>query len=407
MQDRKKIKRTPLRVEIVADKPEQRGEMRAALGTISDPPLEVVEIEPSEGDGRPNGKEPQPADVSMVMFNGNESTSMDYLQRKATLAPRPVLFALLAERSPGLMKRVIRAGADELIFMPLEGGDLTRALLKISESRLRADRREGGTVVSVTSVVGGVGVTTIAANLALALRQQSSKRVALMDLDLQSGALGVTLNLEPEVTILPLIRLDRRLDSIQLESALTRHSSGVYLLAAPKKIEEGEIVTDVAIGAILDQMREMFDYVVVDCGARIDENAVAAWERSHHLLYVLNQSVVSVRCAWRFIDLFERLGIHGLEAHYIVNRFSPSSAIGDRQVESTLGREIWARIPRDDRALERAELTGETLWKAAPGAGVTRALEQLAVRFDSHRQETEAHDGIVSRLFSAFSRQAN
>jgi len=343
----------------------------------------------------------------MVMFNGNESTSMDYLQRKATLAPRPVLFALLAERSPGLMKRVIRAGADELIFMPLEGGDLTRALLKISESRLRADRREGGTVVSVTSVVGGVGVTTIAANLALALRQQSSKRVALMDLDLQSGALGVTLNLEPEVTILPLIRLDRRLDSIQLESALTRHSSGVYLLAAPKKIEEGEIVTDVAIGAILDQMREMFDYVVVDCGARIDENAVAAWERSHHLLYVLNQSVVSVRCAWRFIDLFERLGIHGLEAHYIVNRFSPSSAIGDRQVESTLGREIWARIPRDDRALERAELTGETLWKAAPGAGVTRALEQLAVRFDSHRQETEAHDGIVSRLFSAFSRQAN
>jgi len=407
MQERKKIKRAPLRVEVVAEKPEQRGEVRAALGTIADPPLEVIEIEPSEGAGAPSGKQSPPADVSMVMFNGNESMSMDYLQRKAVLAPRPVLFALLAERSPGLMKRVIRAGADELIFMPLEGEDLTRALLKISESRLRADRRDGGIAISITSVVGGVGVTTIAANLALALRQTTRKRVALMDLDLQSGALGVTLNLEPEVTILPLIRLDRRLDSIQLESALTRHSSGIYLLAAPKRIEEGEMVTDIVIGTVLDQMREMFDYVIVDCGARIDENAVAAWERSNHLLYVLNQSVVSVRCAWRFIDLLERLGIQGLEAHYVVNRFSPSSAIGDKQMESTLGHEMWARIPRDDRTLERVELTGETLWKVAPGAGVTHALEQLAARFDSQPEETGAHDGIVSRLFSAFSRQAS
>jgi pilus assembly protein CpaE len=85
-------------------------------------------------------------------------------------------------------------------------------------------------VISVTSLVGGVGVTSLAANLALALTSLH-QRVALIDLDLQSGGLAVFLNLDPEVTIMPLVRLDRKLDSIQLESALTKHSSGVYMLA--------------------------------------------------------------------------------------------------------------------------------------------------------------------------------
>ena len=124
------------------------------------------------------------------------------------------------------MKRVIRAGADELLFLPLDPGDLTRALLKVSESRVRAARHDGGMVISLASIVGGVGVSSIAVNLALALRYKLDKRVALLDLDLQTGALAVLLNLEPEFTIMPLCRLEKKLDSIQLEAALTKHPSG-------------------------------------------------------------------------------------------------------------------------------------------------------------------------------------
>ena len=136
---------------------------------------------------------------------------------------------------------------------------------------------------------------------------------------------------------MPLMRLDQKLDSIQLESALTKHPSGVYLLAAPKRIEEGELVSDITVGTVLDLMRQLFDYVIVDCGDHVDENAVAAWERSEHLFYVLNQSIAAARCAWRFIDLFERLGLTTLEPHFMLESLQPdASADRRRQIETTL-----------------------------------------------------------------------
>jgi pilus assembly protein CpaE len=337
----------------------------------------------------------------MVLFNGDDEKSIQYLESQSNQKPRPALFGLLNERSPGLMKRVIRAGADELLFMPLDPGELTRALLKVSETRIRAVRHDGGKVISLASIVGGVGVSSIAANLALSLRYQFDKRVALLDLDLQGGALAVLLDLEPEFTIMPLCKLDKKLDSIQLEAVLTKHSSGVYLLAAPKRIEEGEMVSDATVGAVIDFMRDMFDYVIVDCGHHLEENSVAAWERSNHLLYVLNQSVTSVRTAWRFIDLFERLSL-AVEPHYALNRFQPAHSITQKQLENTLGRPMYATIPRDDKALELAELNGKDLWQVASGSPLVSCFDALACRLANIEVPKHHDKRLIARFFSAF-----
>ena len=66
-------------------------------------------------------------------------------------------------------------------------------------------------------------------------------------------------------------------------------------------------MTDGAIGNVIEIMRQLFDYVIVDCGTHIDATKVAAWERSQHLFYVLDQSIGAARCAWRFVDLCGRL----------------------------------------------------------------------------------------------------
>jgi pilus assembly protein CpaE len=391
-------KKAALRISLVGQNPEFRAEVRQVLMALSEPPLEIVETTPQP----PAAPDAKPADVAMVLFNGTEEPSLAFLQYQSAQKPRPVLFALLKERSPLLMKRVLRAGADELLSLPLDSADATSALLKLSEARERSARREGGKVCSLVSVVGGVGTTTIAANLGLALRYALSKRVALIDLDLQSGALAVSLNLEPEVTVMPLTRLEKKLDSIQLEAALTKHSSGIYLLAAPKRIEESEMVSQAAVASIIDMMRDMFDYVVVDCGSHVAENVVAAWDRSDYLFYVLSQSVTSVRCAWRFIDLFERLGLAQVEPRYLLNKFVVNHPITDRQVQHTLGRSVFARIPRDEKSLERVELSGKDLWLAAAGSPIVKALEELAHRMTPGAEAGEpAESGLVSRIFSA------
>jgi pilus assembly protein CpaE len=394
-------RRGALRLQLVGDGPEQRAEVRSALEALGEPPLVITE---STADSHVILPGDQAPDVSVVLFNGNEEHALDYLEGQAARSPRPVLFAMLKERSPGLMKRVLRAGADELLFLPLETGDATRALLKISEARWRTERRDGGVVCSFTSVVGGVGTTMLAGGLGLALRHLRNKRVALIDLDLQSGGLAISLNLEPEVTILPLIRLERKLDSMQLESALTKHPSGLYLLAAPKRIEESEMISDLTVATVLDLMRQLFDFVIVDCGSHVDENAVAAWERSDDLFYVLQQSILAARSAWRFIDLFDRLGLNALKPKYLLNRYRPSHPITDRQIESTLGQPIFQKIPDDERAAQRVELSGKDLWETAPGSALAHGLEELARRIapDSADGAVEADGGFLSRLRSAF-----
>ncbi len=399
-------KKAALRISLVGDPPEYREAVEQALANISEPQIEIVEAAPDGGSSafeEAGAPAVAPSDVSMVLFNGNEEQSLASLEQQSRQTPRPVLFGLLQERSPLLMKRVLRAGADELLFLPLDPGEVTRALLKISEARIRATHHEGGTVISFTSIVGGVGVSTMAANLALALQYKLEKRVVLMDLDLQTGVLSVLLNLEPEFTIMPLIRLEKKLDSIQLEAALTKHSSGLYLLAAPKRIEEGDLVTDLTVSTVINFMRDMFDYVIVDCGNHIAENAVAAWERSDQLFYVLNQSVISVRSAWRFIDLFERLNLTTLEPQFAINRFQPGHTISDKQLETTLGRPMYVCVPRDEKSVELAELSGKDLWQVAADAALTRSFEALAYRVAKVSQPNlEAGRPLMARLFSAF-----
>jgi pilus assembly protein CpaE len=251
-------RRSTMKVMLVGDPGEQRTQLKTVLATLVEPELEIIEGETATA-ANLSENVAAPPDATLVMVNGNEEAALNFLQGQALHSPRPSLLAVLTARSAGLMKRALRSGADEILFMPLDPGEATRALLKISEARWRTERREGGVVISVTSLIGGVGVTSLAGNLALAL-QSLHQRVALVDLDLQTGGLAVFLNLDPEVTIMPVVRLDRKLDSIQLESALTKHQSGVYLLAAPKRIEEGELVSDITVGTVLDLIRQLFDY---------------------------------------------------------------------------------------------------------------------------------------------------
>ena len=391
-----------LRVLLVGEADDKRQEVKLALASLGDPSLEIIEVVPGPGRAANGGP---PPDVTMVLFNGgNEEASLNYLQSQAEddSESRPVLFALVQERSPVLMRRILRAGADELLFLPLDIGDATRALLKISETRRKAERQTGGIVISLVSTVGGVGVTSLTANLGLALRYALNKRVAVVDLDLQTGGLAVFLNLEPERTIMQLCEGERKLDSIQLESALTKHPSGIYLLAAPKRIEDSELVADKTIGAVLELMRQLFDFVLVDCGGYIDENAVAAWERSDYLFYLLDQSIAAARCAWRFVDLFGRLGLSAVEPSFILGRYQPHHPISEDQITHTLGRPIYAKVPRDEKVLERVQLRAQDLWQVGPASPLARSVEDLARRLASGGEVAAGQSGIMSRLLSAF-----
>ncbi len=389
-------RRNSLKVVVVGENDQQRVEIRSALAELGDLELDVAEAGPQSATTLNGGTE-----VAMVVVENSEDASLEFIQTQAQASPRPALFALLAERSSNLMRRALRAGADEVLFLPMDHGDVTRALLKISEARRRVERPGRGQICALVSVTGGVGVTTLATGLGLGLRYHCQKQVAAVDLDFQSSDLSVMLNVEPEHTIVDIADSSKKLDSVRLESALTKHSSGLYLLAAPKRIEDGEAVSADQVGAALDLMRQLFDFVVVDCGRNLNEITVAVWERSDHLYYVINQSIASVRCAWRFLDLFGRLGISGVEPGFLLNCYSSHLPVSEEQIYHTLARPIYARMPRDDKALEQAQTKAQDLWKVAPNSPLSKGLEELVRKLGGTSEKSAQRGGrLFSWLFS-------
>jgi pilus assembly protein CpaE len=346
------------------------------------------------------------ADVVMVLFGADEREALGYLRSQFERTPRPVLFALLSEQSAALMRRVLRAGADEVLVLPLGQSDLVRPLLKVSETLRRSERRTGGKIFSVASLGGGVGVTTLCVNLGVALLGAGGVRVVLVDLDLQAGDLSDLFGAEPERGIIALARLDRKPDSESLEAALTKHASGLYVLGAPARIEDSAEVSDTMVGNLLELLRQLFDYVVIDCGSHVNDNSVAAWERSHEVLYVIEQSVGAAHYAGRFLELFRRLRIDRTEPRLVLNRYRPRHPIAEAQITAMLKCPICARLPRDERVMEKSVATARMPLQVAPNSALVRACAELAHQLGAGQEVTAAVDaragrGFVTRLMGS------
>ncbi len=382
-----------LRVLVVASQPDL-GEICSVLSGLTEPHLEVTQAEI----GAPHSAVRDRVDVVMFVCAKTHQQPAPPVVTARGSKP-PLRIGLMHERSPQAIREALRAGADEVLFLPLDQGDLARALLKLSEARRSEEPAVSGKLISIVSVTGGAGVTTIAANCALALTHTEGKKVALVDLDFQSGDLAVALNIEPERTMRDLADSKLRLSSVQIEAVLTRHPSGVFLLGAPLHIEESEQIHAARVGAVLDVMRQMVDVVIVDIGRHIDDISVVVWERSDELLYVIDQSIAGMRGAWRFLDLFGRLQLTAVQPRFVLNRWMPRHPINEKQIVNTLGRPLIARIPRDDAALEQALGRGEDLWKAAPRSGLIRSYEAL-VRELSGPHHTPKKNGFLRKFFS-------
>jgi len=392
--------RGSLSVLLVGGEGVQTGHARGALLALREPPLVVAEVPLA----RASALSPE-ADVVMVLFGANEQEALGYLQSQFERTPRPALFALLDEQSPALMRRVLRAGADEVLVLPLMQNDLMRPLLKVSETLRRNERRTGGKIFSVASLGGGVGVTTLCVNLGVALGAGGA-RVVLVDLDLQAGDLSDLFGAEPDRGIIALARLDREPDSISLEAALTRHASGLYVLGAPARIDDSSEVSDTMVGNLLELLRELFDYVVIDCGSHVNENSVAAWERSHEVLYVIEQSLGAAHYAGRFLELFRRLGIDGIEPRLVLNRYRPRHPIAEAQITAKLKCPICARLPRDEGVMEKSAAMARIPSQVAPNSALVRACAELAHQLGAGREVTAAAGGrpglgFVTRLMGS------
>jgi pilus assembly protein CpaE len=282
-------------------------------------------------------------------------------------APRVQVVMMSVQGDRQSLLSSMHAGARDYLFKPFGIEELVSTLRRVYEKakstgelRLEAERAAArppvepvkqARLIAVYSPRGGAGCTTLAINMATAMRLiDPGLDVAVFDCDLQFGSVEVALNLRADRSIKDLSEGIDSLDAEFLTSVLREDTrSGLHVLLAPPQPEMAELITADHVRAVLDQMREAFDYVVIDVGSRLQDVELSVLDVSDRIILVLVPDVVAVRHARHFLELVDAFDYPPEKVWVVMNRSDPESGISAQTVEGYLKQRVFAEIPLDER----------------------------------------------------------
>ena len=324
-------------------------------------------------------------DVNMPLMNGLELVKR--LREDRRTARTPIIVLSAAKQEQDILAGYSH-GADDYIGKPI---DLAVLAAKI-ETILRQTRgvaeviaapRKLGTVIAFAHGKGGVGTTTLAANVAAVLATDG-KSVVLVDLNLQFGTAAMFFDLRPRTTIVEFARGDvNRVTEEDFTRFLADHKSGVRMLAAPPSPEEAELVSVAAVQQAIDLARGGRDAVVLDLATKLDEVTLAALDVSDIVCVVTAPHLAALRSTSDTLAMLTRIGI--AEERIVVALVRNSAkGIEDASVAKFLKRKADVVVPFAEKADAAADL-GVPYVLAEPNERATIALKQLALRLATRK----------------------
>jgi pilus assembly protein CpaE len=287
------------------------------------------------------------------------------------------IFAIGPSVSADFVIRVIRAGAVEFLSRPLDRADVLAALNKLMRFHRGSSEPPAGRVTSVFSTKGGLGVTTIATNLAVCLATGGAASTLLVDLDNRHSDVATFLNLRPTYSVLDAFENVGRMDESFLRGLLIKHASGLWVLPGPTRIERIQFGAE-PVRVTLEMMRTNFDHVVLDLRHDLDPGTITALEASDTILFLTGLDVAAVRSGVAGLAAFRQLGISLQKVRVVVMREDTGDEVTVKHVREALGLPIVWKIPSDYPTVVSSINSGQPLVTAAPRSKITRALRQLA-----------------------------
>jgi len=241
----------------------------------------------------------------------------------------------------------------------------------------RAEVMRLGRLIGVLSPAGGTGVTTVAANLAIALAKHGDSAM-LMDMRYRAGDLSPILNLQPNYSVVDLCNNLNRLDEELFAQILASHSSGVQLLAAPRDFSEIPLITHKGLRRAMAMGKRLFPFVVIDLGQAETAFHEDALTQADALIIVIRLDYPSIRNARRYIEYIEGLGFDRRMLRLIANRCGQRYQIRASQAEEALGMPIETLLPDDVWRVNYAVSSGNPIVCYKPRSSLARRFAELA-----------------------------
>ncbi len=317
---------------------------------------------------------------------------------------QPTLPLVLAAEKPTLdvLRAAIRVGYKDVVDMPLDGQKVSSMLNHIEkvETMIQtggAAKTKIGKVITIMSPKGGAGKTMTTVNTALGLAAMSDapERVVVLDADLQFGDVCISLQVEPQHTIVDAARDIDKLDEALLDSLLATHSSGMRVLSAPLEPSLADEVSTQVVVKTIGMLKRMFDYIVIDTAPFLDEPVLSILERSDAVLLVVDMDLPAVKNAKLALDTLELIKFPFEKIKLVLNRVNSKARLDIDELERALGLEVQAAIA-SDRLVPRAVNEGEpviSLYPRSRPAKDLRAVAALVFEGEAVEEEQDTKRG--------------
>ena len=301
------------------------------------------------------------AAAAVVQVDKDSPASVKRFRQLAAATKTPMIAAAY-EPPLAFVRELVRAGAHDVVPLPLDMSDLETSLAPIQESLARQDQTakvSAAKVVSAVKSVGGVGATSLLTQLGIRFAQNEGKygrEACLIDLDVQFGDAAFQIGLRPALSLADLIEAGGRLDGDLLRATTVEHPSGLKLIASPPEMLPLESLSSEQLLEIVDQAAREFGTVFVDLPANWTNWSLSLLARSDVVLLVTEMTVSGLHRAKRQLELIKEQDLGDLDLRIVVNRFEKGllRSVRPADVRDALGHDIAYTIANEPAVMRAA-----------------------------------------------------
>ena len=322
-----------------------------------------------------------------------------------------IIYVTSPEMDKDVVIKALKAGAREFLAKPIQTQDLNIALEK-AKAILNANTKEdsAGKIFTVYSNKGGIGKTMIATNIAVTLADITRKKVALIDLNLQLGDVTTFLDIYPSFDVSYVVTHLNRIDESFLLSTFEKYKDkNLYVLADPPYLEQAEEITSEQINTLLNILKSVFSYIIIDTGSTFDSKTLCCLDLSDDILLISMLNLPSIRNSQRCLDLFNRLGYNQDKIKLIINRFLATDDISVEKLEEALGHSVFWRIPNNYYTIMSSINKGVPISLLEPDSPINQNFIALCsslanVAYVKKTVEKNKNEGIFSYIKMFFNK---
>lgn len=327
------------------------------------------------------------------------------LRKESTTALIPIIM-LTTKGGIADKTAAFQAGADDYLTKPFDPVELE---LRVKAQLARAKAMHGlkkprpkGRVITVFSLRGGAGVTSLAVNLAASLAQMWQVEVPFVDLALESGHGALMFDLRPKHTWGELAQ--HELDDVEfglVDDYMAEHPSGVRVLSAPKSAEMASAITPALAEKVLNILKHQFEYLVIDTPSAFTEVTLTAFDHSDLVILVVPPEIGGLKVTVNTLDVFASLGYEDERMLVVVNYCFPKGALPGENIEASLRVPVFEAIPYDSTLFVEAINRGAPFVLSKPTQRVSTIVQRLAYQVSKPEMQQSKQDSPSPMLVRA------